>query len=295
MRFLIVGASGFVGKNILSYLNSIGIEAIGTESRPRGTGLITFNLLEERIVDVVDKSFFSRTGQVYVVICAVVSNMDLCLTDRETSHRINVENTIQLIRDTCALGAYPIFLSTCFVFDGERGYYNEREPISPINEYARHKAEVEKFLTEQAPQSFTARLDKIVGDNPFDQQLFAYWYQLRRENKPIVCLEGSLLSPTYVIDVAKAIVAACKHKLTGIYHVSNAEFFYRDELAKQFCYALGFQPDVLNKSLKEFAFPDGRALKSYLDGSKFREITGLNFTSMQMVFEKLRREVSKKQ
>lgn len=195
MKFLVVGASGFVGRNLLAHVQSRGFAAVGTQSRPRQTGLVTFDLLRHRIRECVDRSFFQGAEPVQAVISAVISNMDLCLTDRAMAHAVNVEKTIQLIDDLTELNAKVTFFSTCFVFDGKTGYYNEAAPCSPANEYGRHKAEVEEYLRRFVPGAFVARMDKIVGDNPCDHQLLAHWHNCLRQHQPIICLEGSLLSP----------------------------------------------------------------------------------------------------
>lgn len=291
MKYLIIGASGFIGRNVLAHVRLLGFEGVGTQSQPRDPGLVTFNLLGDRILDCVGKSFFEGE-QVCVVICAVVSNMDQCLLERETSHRVNVENTIQLIEDVGVFGAKVIFLSSCFVFDGAIGYYNEEHPVTPVNEYARHKVEVEDYLLKHHSDAFIARLEKIVGDDPRDRQLLSNWHKLLQSGEPIVCIAGSLLSPTYVGDVAQAFVIASRKNLAGIYHVSNSEFFYRDELARQFCYAMGKHPNVVSRPLEDFAFPDKRALKCYLDGTKFVEASGMRFTPMRKVFRAFRQNAS---
>ncbi len=294
MKFLIIGASGFIGGNVLEYVRSRGFAAIGTQSRPRSGDLVTFNLVSDRIVDCVGRQFFEDGERVCVIICSVVSNMDRCLTDRANSHLINVENTIRLIEDVREFDAKIIFLSTCFAFDGTRGYYSEEDPISPVNEYARHKVEVEQFLVEQVPDAFVARLEKTVGDNPKQGQMFAQWYQLVERGEPIVCIEGSLLSPTCVGDVARGFVVACERDIAGIYHLCNSEFFYRDELARQFCYAMDRPANVVTRPLEEFNFADKRALKSYLNGSKFTGIAGLRFTPMSEVFRAFRENLNRR-
>lgn len=288
MKFLVIGASGFIGGNVLAHVRSLGHEAVGTQSQPRQEGLVTFNLLHDRVVPLVGEGFFAGGERLCVIICAVVSNMDQCLLDRERSQRINVQQTIQLIEDVRVFGAKIVFLSSCFVFDGTRGYYQEEDPVSPVNEYARHKVAVEQYLQQHVPDAFIARLEKIVGDNPNERQMFAHWHQLLQAGEPIICIEGSLLSPTSVADVAEAFVHAVNLDLAGVYHVSNSEFFYRDELARQFCYALGRTPNVLTRPLAAFNFPDRRALKSYLDGSRFTRATGLRFTPMSQVFRAFR-------
>jgi dTDP-4-dehydrorhamnose reductase len=284
MKFLIIGASGFIGHNVLQHVRSLGFKAIGTQSQQRTPDLVKFDLLRDRIVDCVGKSFFQSEDRVCVVICSVVSDMDRCLKERDLSYRINVTQTIELIKEVQAYQAKVIFLSSCFVFDGSIGYYDEDYPVTPINEYARHKVAVEQFLQNHVPDAFVARLEKIVGDDPNQRQLFANWYRLLQADEPITCIEGSLLSPTFVKDVAQAFLLSCQMNLAGIYHVSNSEFFYRDELARQFCYAAGRAPKVVSRPLAEFNFPDKRALKCYLDGSKFAQATGLRFTPMRQVF-----------
>jgi dTDP-4-dehydrorhamnose reductase len=291
MKFLIVGASGFIGGNILAHLKSLGLRVAGTQAHSRREGLITFDLLRHRITDCVDRSFFQGSEPVRVLICAVVSNMDLCRTDRLAARAVNVEGTIQLIADVTALGAKTTFFSTCFVFDGQAGYYNEDDPLSPVNEYARHKVEVEEYLRRSAPGSLVMRLEKIIGDNPGENHFLTQCYQSISENQPIVCIEGSVLSPTWVQDVARSFVRACDLGLEGLYHVSNSEFFHRDELARQFCRALGKTPNVITKPLAEFHFADQRALKSYLDGSRFAKKTGLRFTPMSEVFREFIRRL----
>jgi len=126
----------------------------------------------------------------------------------------------------------------------------------------------------------------VVGDDPAQNHLLASWHQRLLEGQPIVCLEGSLLAPTYVEDVARAIVFAQENNLNGVWHVANSEFFYRDELARQFCRALGVEANVVNRPLADFHFADNRALKSYLDGSRFARKAGMRFTSMAEVFQK---------
>ena len=265
--------------------------AIGTQAHSREKGLATFDLLRHRITDSIDPSFFQGPEPINAVISAVISDMDLCLTDRAMAHAVNVEKTIQLINDLADLSARITFLSTCFVFDGKTGYYNEAAPRSPANEYGRHKIEVEDYLRGHVPGAFVPRMDKIVGDNPHERQLLAHWHKRIRENLPIICLEGSLLSPTSVFDVAQGVILAAEKGLTGIYHLANSEFFYRDELARQFCLALGKTPNVVTKPLADFKFPDNRALKSYLDGSRFAKESGLRFTSMREVFQSFARHL----
>lgn len=281
-----MGASGFIGRHLLAHLRSSGFEVIGTQAHARERTLLNFDLLHHRINDCVDRSFFERPGRVQVVICAVIGDMDRCLAEQKLSWKINVENTIRLVDEVCALKARPVFFSTGFVFDGRTGYYTEDCPQSPANEYGRQKAEVERYLRENIPSAFVARLDKVVGDSVAEHHLFTEWYKLIIAGRPITCIEGTLVSPTHVDDVARAVLLACQHDLKGVFHIANAEFYSRDDLARQFCRALGMSPNVVCKPLPAFNFLDNRALKSCLDSAKFVRATGMRFTSVREMFAK---------
>jgi len=64
-----------------------------------------------------------------------------------------------------------------------------------------------------------------------------------------------------------------------------------DRIWKAASYALGKAPNVISKPMSEFNFQDNRALKSYLDGSRFVRTTGMHFTPMREVFEKFSRRI----
>lgn len=293
MRFLIVGASGFVGRHALAYVRSLGYAALGTQSRDGQPGLITFDLLRHRISHRIPPAFFENDEPVIGVICAAVTQIDRCAKEQETSYKVNVERTIQLIHDLTALGAKPIFLSSSFVYDGAVGYYGEDYPHSPVSAYGRHKSTVERYLQEHLPDVLVLRLDKIVGDDPSEHHLFSEWYHWVSEGRPITCIEDQVFSPTFVTDVAGAIVASCGEGLSGVYNVAGSEFFSRVELARQFVLALGRDADIVCKSQAALKFLDLRPLKSYLDSTKFVKATGMRFTSMREVFQVFRQHLGR--
>lgn len=291
MKLLVVGGGSFIGGHLLRAARAAGMTALGTRSRDVGAPWIPFDLARDRILDRIDRSFFAGPEPVAVVAAAAVTDMDRCLTDRASARRINVDHAIRLIEDVVSVGAKPVFLSTGHVFDGTQGYYTETDPKCPVNEYARQKSEVEDHLLSKVPGAFITRLDKVVGDNPAEHHLFSQWQGLLDAGQPIVCIEGMTVTPTWVDDVARGILLACERNLCGLYHIANPEFFTRYELALQFCRAAGRRPTVVTKPMSTFSFRDGRALKSYLDGTKFIRASGLHFATAREVITRFLRNV----
>ena len=173
MKFLIAGASGFIGGHILNYVKSMSYESVGTQCGSGMPGLVTFDLQKDSIEEKMGASFFKTSKKVCVVICASLNQMDRCLIEKDLSYKINVEKTIALIKDIRKYKAIPVFLSTSAVYNGDLGYYNEESIHDPINEYGRQKETVEQFLLKNVPEAFILRLDKIVSDDVTGKNLFS--------------------------------------------------------------------------------------------------------------------------
>jgi dTDP-4-dehydrorhamnose reductase len=294
MKFLIIGASGFIGRHMLAYAKSLGYEVLGTASRPRpDEGLLGLDLDRDRLTDKVPISFFQTGGPIFVVVSAAISQIDRCFRERDVTREVNVVNTMRLMEEAAALGARPVYLTSSFVFDGRVGYYTESDPRSPISEYGRQKADIESICCQSHSDWFLVRLDKIVGDDPAEKHLFTEWHQWQQAGHPIVCMANQLFSPTLVDDVAQAIILGCQKGLTGLYNVSNSEYFTRDELARQFFRMLGHAASIICKTQQELGFSDLRPEKSCLDAERFVQATGIHFTTMRQVINKFKKTIKK--
>ncbi len=292
MKFLIIGASGFIGRHLCTLLRSQGYAVLGTASQARPqNGLIGLELAQERLLDKIAPSFFSSGGPVFVVIAASISKIDTCRREPLLTQKINLTNTIRLIEDAAAQQARLVLLSSSAVFDGQTGYYTEEDPAAPLSEYGRQKAKIEAYCRQHHPTSLLLRLDKIVGDDPAENHLFSEWLHSCQMGQPLLCMANQIFSPTLVNDVARAIILGCAQGLTGLYHVANGEYFSRDELARQFLRILGRSADVVCKTQQELGFTDRRPEKSYLDASRFREASGMSFTSMRQTLTQFKAKI----
>jgi dTDP-4-dehydrorhamnose reductase len=284
VKFLIIGASGFIGRQALAQAKAYGFEAIGTRAGSADPELTRFDLATDRIADCLPQSFLKDGEPVCAAIFSCICQLDRCKREREMSYLVNVTRTIDLLNDFVRLGMKPVFISSSYVHDGRTGYYSENSEPNPINEYGRQKLEVEQYIAAHIPLALVLRLDKIVGDDPATSHLFSEWDRCLEEGRPITCIADQILSPTLVSDVAKAVIFGNENELSGVYNVANPEFFSREELARQFAFASGNEAAIISKPLEEFPFDDPRPLKSYLDSTKFIHATGTTFTSMREAF-----------
>jgi len=281
MKLIVVGASGFIGGHILRAAREAGVEALGTQSTARRPDLMVFDLRRDRLEEKFREAWLE--GQVHVIVAGAFSQIDRCLLERDTSHAVNVDGTIRLLRDAVSLGAVPVFLSSSFVFDGRRGHYGDHDAHSPISEYGRQKAEVERFVMQDLPGALVLRLDKTVGDDPAEKHLLSEWWDAVQARRPIRCIQDQQFSPTFVDDVARGVVLACRQELRGVLNLTNSECWLRSQFAEQFVAESGAESEVVQVSQSDLGFADLRPEKSSLDSSAFVRATGLRFTPMHQV------------
>ena len=285
MRFIVFGASGYVGGCCYDYLESSKFKVIGTQNTSKLANLRKFDLSNDRVKDIVDKSFLDKNDKVFGIIFAAFSEVDRCFREKEKSYKINVESTIKLIEDLVNLGIKPVYISTSAVFDGNYGYYKDNSKFSPVCEYGRQKVKVEEYIHQNIKDYLIFRLDKVLGDIPSKRNLFSQFQEPIDKQQPLLCMEGQIFAPTHNNDIPKAIALACKKDLKGTFNLANTEFFSRFELIRQFALSIGKECKIICKPQEEFNFADKRNPKSYLDSSKFIKSTGFNFTPMSEVLE----------
>ena len=227
---------------------------------------------------------FLREGAARVaVICAGASNLDRCRREPDATRRINVDGTLRLVGDLNARGVPCVYLSTDCVFDGRCGGYTEEDAPAPVTEYGRQKLEAEEGVLASSSSNLVLRLCKIVGDIPGEMHLFTEWRGLQQAGRPIRCIRGQLFSPTWVEDVVAGVLAAVRIGLTGRYHLSALEVWMRADLVRRFLGVLGATAEIIEEDVAAFGFLEERALRSWLDGTRFARETGHRFATMAEV------------
>jgi len=196
-----------------AHLASSGVATVGTSRRPQGSAEILLDL-------GADLSDWSPPESVdAAIICAGISRLAECERYPELARRINVEGTLALIDRLLVRGVYVVYLSSSTVFDGSAPKRLSSETQRPVNEYGRHKAEVEKRLLELGADAAVLRLAKALG--PRDR-LFAEWRNALRNGRGIVAFEDMTLSPIPLFCVVAVLSRILIGRHTGIFQLSGS-------------------------------------------------------------------------
>jgi dTDP-4-dehydrorhamnose reductase len=211
---LVVGGDSLVGSAIRLHCDESGLAIEVSSRRPGADG---------HFLDLRDPDFapLERARYEFAFVCAAVTDMRACQDEPELTRRINVVNTIELMRRLADRGTHLVFLSSSQVFDGETPAPAEDTPTCPKNEYGAQKLAVEQAITRQELPAAILRPTKILANRPVG--VFKAWFEALANGKPIQAATNMVISPVMVDDVARAawLLAAGRHR--GIWHLGASD------------------------------------------------------------------------
>ena len=226
MRVLIVGASGFIGQYLVRHLNETpGHEVVGTFlSRAPGDDGNSWHRVELTDAASLEQVFRLALPDV-VVHLAAIADLRTAERDPDRATAVNVVATSE-IAQLCKLhGAKLIFVSTEYVFDGQRGYYREDDAPSPTTHYGQTKWEAEREVAKLASQWSILRTSIVYGWPAPGQRNFAPWLIERlRSGQPYHGATDVYRTPIYVEHLADGIARLVEGDYPGIQHLAGGDW-----------------------------------------------------------------------
>jgi len=169
-------------------------------------------------------NIFSRIRPDVVVHAAALTDVDLCERDKVLAYRTNVNGTKNIVEACRRFSAYLVYISTDYVFQGDRGMYKEDDVCNPIDYYGYSKLEGEKLVRSSGLDHLVARASVIYGSRPARGKVnFALWaLEKLRKEETIPVLVDQFVSPTLNSSLAEMILETVSRWITGVYHMAGA-------------------------------------------------------------------------
>lgn len=172
-----------------------------------------------------------------VIHTAAMTAVDQAAREPEVALRRNGEATGALARACRQVGARLVLISTNEVFDGERTDgrgYREDDPLGPRNPYGASKRAGEdaaRAAFREAAGLWIVRTAWLYGPpgNDFPDRITA---AADRVEGPLPVVTDELGTPTYVLDLARAIYQLIERTSGGTFHLVNAGMASRYEWAR---------------------------------------------------------------
>ena len=295
MKILITGANGFLGYYLVEQLLAKKYSVIATgkgECRLPFTHDLNFQWLSMDFTDPFSiHDVFENIKPDVVVHAGAMSKPDECEMDQMKAYLVNVEGTVQLLINSEELKSFFIFLSTDFVFDGERGMYNEEDAPRPVNYYGRTKLEAEEAVKEYQYGWAIVRTVLVYGKNySGHNNILKIVKEKLEKGEEYNIVDDQVRTPTYVGDLAKGIVSIIDKKATGVFHLSGKDILTPFQMAIKIAAYLKLDSSAIKKvTAAIFTQPAKRPLKTGFIIDKARNELGYEPVSFE---EGLRKTLS---
>lgn len=225
-------------------------------------------------------SELERIRPTVVINCAAYAHVDGCETHRDLAERMNDAGARNVARASRQVGARIIQVSTDLVFDGRQGGpprpYREEDDPRPLSHYAATKLAGERAVADENPDHVILRSSWFFGPWPVDRYPESFLAMLERRER-FFMVSDRLGSPTYLRDLARAIVRVVETPYEGILHYANSgeptsRYHLLVDLADRLGIDAGGMTPIADAEWSGDAAP--RPAYSALDPSAYARLTG---------------------
>lgn len=213
LKIAVTGGEGLVGSRMIELLN----EDFEFISLPQKLMNITNKVQVYQILKDLNFDIFLHL--------AAYTDVDAAEKNREIAYKVNVEGTKNVFQAVCQKRKKFIYISTGFVFDGKKPPYDERTQPNPICYYGQTKYEGEKIV------------NSLIGEKAmiirFDYPYRAFFNKkkdfvrniksLLDQEKTLFMVTDSLITPTFIDDIAYALKYLFKNFSPEIFHLVGAD------------------------------------------------------------------------
>mgnify|MGYP001126570571 CR=1 FL=1 len=209
LKIAITGAYGLIGSRIIELLNN----------------KFQFIPLSSSIMDITNKN------QVYRVLkdikfdlflhLAAYTNVAKAEEEKDLAYKINVEGTRNVFDVVSQKNKKFIYISTDFVFDGKNPPYDENSKESPAGFYGQTKFEGETIVKNQAMIVRISYPYRAFFDKKRD--FFRTLKTLLEEKKTLKMITDSLMTPTFIDDIAYALKYLINNYSEETFHIVGSQ------------------------------------------------------------------------
>jgi dTDP-4-dehydrorhamnose reductase len=255
---LVVGAKGMLGQDLLKVL----------PGEVRGVDIDEIDITSP---ESVRKVLLTLKPQV-VINSAAFTDVDGCETKTDMAMAVNGTGVRHLAEVSAQIGARLVQLSTDYVFDGMKpSPWIEGDLTGPLSVYGASKLAGEEYARLN-PDHLVVRTQWLYGVH--GKNFVETMLRLATEKQELAVVDDQIGSPTWTMDLSRAIRALLEKGCRGTYHAANAGTCSWNEFARAIFAEAGLSVTVNPMSTAELGRPAPRPLYSVLDCGKLARDTG---------------------
>ena len=269
-----VGSSGQLGSDLMTVLSG------NPSFEPLG--------LLHKDLEVSDDSSCRKIVELkpdVVVNTAAFHRTDACEDDPLRAFRVNAVGSLNLSRICGEVGATYLYVSTDYVFSGEKNQpYTEEDVPAPVNVYGASKLAGEEVASAYAPKHYIIRSSSLFGKAGASGKGGNFVETIMKKassGEEIQVVDDVVMSPTSTMDLSETVCKMIERNLpVGVYHVANSGSCTWWEFAREIVLMAGLKVEVKKTTSNEYPTKARRPRLSALTSLKL-ECHGIGMRSWQ--------------
>lgn len=262
VRVMVTGATGLLGRAVVRELQAqADVEVLACGYSRAVPGIHKLDLTHSSQV-----AAFIETHQPDVIVhCAAERRPDVSEKNPAAALALNADATRSLTQAASQSGAWLLYISTDYVFDGTAPPYNESSATNPVNFYGDSKRQGEMIVTEAKQDFAVLRLPILYGavETLPESAVMVLLNQLLDESEQLVD-DWAVRSPTSTEDIASAIAQMIGLKTKGAHLAGHYHFSASDTMSKyQMLLTMGGLLDLNTEHLKPVTSPTDSAKRPH--------------------------------
>lgn len=207
-----------------------------------------------------------------VIHCAAYTNVDGAEVDGDGAFRVNVTGTQNIAAGCLETGARMVYISTDYVFDGEKQEaYREFDLVNPQSVYGHTKRQGEEIVHQILGRHYIVRTAWLYGDgNNFVRTML----KLAATHDTLRVVHDQVGTPTSTVDLTQVIFKLLSSDAYGTYHATCQGQCSWYEFACEIFRRVGKEVGVVPVNTAEFPRPAKRPKHSVLDNHMLRMTVG---------------------
>jgi dTDP-4-dehydrorhamnose reductase len=276
MRILVIGATGMLGKDFVSFFSKLNGYEVYAISRNKSF-VLPYSNIKIIHIDVTDSELFSscikEIDPQIIIHSAALTNIDACEENKDYALWLH-SNIIKVISLTCPKAKF-VYISTDSVFNGYEGNYSENDIPDPLNYYATTKYLGEKNTSALMNDYIIVRTN-IYGYHLFEQPSLSEW-ALSNLKKGQTCtgFTDVFFNPVYTGQLTTIVKKLIDINYQGIINLSSDTFVSKYQFLKMVAEHFGYDPNlILGKPFDSRIFKAPRSNNTTLNTSLLKEAIG---------------------
>ena len=228
MKVLVTGAAGQLGTELVEVFRAAGHDVTGTTHES---------------LDICDALAVAASVEAvrpdWVIHGAAWTAVDACESDPDRAFAVNGTGTANVVAAAGAVGARVVYVSTDYVFDGEKqGPYVESDVPNPQSVYGASKLAGERAVRDV---DMIVRISWVCGYH--GGNMVKTILRLAETNPTLSFVADQVGHPTFADDAAVGIMRLVDAGCSGVFHLTNQGAVSWYEFAREVLAASGADPD----------------------------------------------------